>query len=107
MVDLAETEDDMTRYIPTYGIPMALALFLVACGTVAEFRDQAVLKGGEAYDEGLANAELFMCRAASVGSVQRRYGRSRDLSEAWKMLCLGNPEAGLLFGPAPEQTAAP
>ncbi len=32
-------------------------------------------------------------------SVQRRYGTSRNLAEAWRTLCLGDPEADLLIAP--------
>ncbi len=44
--------------------------------------------GAQAMDEGLANAEWFVCKAASVGSVQRRYGTSKSRADAWKELCL-------------------
>ena len=91
-------------------IPIALTLFLAGCGfteTGTAVRDFAKVEGAKAYDEGLANAELFICGAASIGSVQRRYGRSRDLAEAWQALCLGDPEAGLLIGPASDPTAGP
>ena len=47
-------------------------------------------------DEGLANAEFFICRAASVGSVYRRYARDKQTAQAWKTLCLGDPEADIL-----------
>ena len=93
-----------------YPCALALLLVLTACGfteTGAALRDAVTVKAAEAYDEGLANAELFICRAASVGSVQRRYGRSRDLAEAWRALCFGDPEAGLLIGPASDRTAGP
>ncbi len=91
-------------------IPIALALFLAGCGFTGPgtaIRDFAKVEGAKAYDEGLANAEFFVCWAASIGSVQRRYGRNRDLAEAWRALCLGDPEASLLIGPAPDRTAGP
>ena len=72
-------------------IPITLALLLAGCGFTATgdaVRGFAVTKGKEAYAEGLANAEWFVCRAASVGSVQDRYGRSANLAEAWRSLCL-------------------
>ena len=63
---------------------------LAACGFTdagTRARDFAASEGARAYDEGLANAEFFICRAASVGSVQRRYGRSAETAEAWRVLC--------------------
>lgn len=90
---------------------LACLLTLSACGLTEQgtrVRNLAVNEGAKAYDEGLANAELFICRAASIGSVYRRYGRSRDLAEAWRTLCLGNSEADLLISsPGDKETAAP
>jgi len=79
-------------------IMTGLALMLAACGltdTGTRARDIAASEGARAYDEGLANAEFFICRAASVGSVQRRYGRTADTAEAWRVLCHGDGEAAV------------
>ena len=79
-----------------------LALFLASCGftsTGDRVRESAKQYGAQAMDEGLANAEFFICRAASVGSVYRRYGRSKETAEAWKTLCLHNPDAIILETP--------
>jgi hypothetical protein len=83
-----------------------LAAFLLAgCGLTPEgdlARDFVKTEGAQAYDEGLANGEWFVCRAASVGSVQRRYGAAPELAAAWRTLCLGDPETGAVFAaPAP------
>jgi hypothetical protein len=78
--------------------PLAAAFLLSACGltdTGDRVCDFAATEGTRAYDEGLANAEFFICRAASVGSVQRRYGRSSETAEAWRVLCQGNSEAAV------------
>ncbi len=66
-----------------------LPLFLAGCATSAgtAFRDAGIAKAAEAYDESLANAEVWVCRAASVGSVVRRYGVSEEQWEAWMRLC--------------------
>lgn len=75
---------------------VGLAALLAACGFTEagnRARDLAAEEGAKAYDEGLANAEFFICRAASVGSVQRRYGRSADTAQAWRTLCQGDGEA--------------
>ena len=47
---------------------------------------------------GLVNAEFFVCQAASVGSVMRRYGASAEKAEAWRALCERDPE-GEIVGP--------
>lgn len=71
------------------------ALFLAACGLTPQgnaFRSALTGTATKMMDEGLINAEFFMCRAASVGSIQRRYGQSTDLAAAWRTLCLPNQE---------------
>ncbi len=81
---------------------LSLACVLTSCGfttTGDRVRDAAKQYGAQAMDEGLANAEFFICRAASVGSVYRRYGRSKETAEAWKTLCLDNPDAIILETP--------
>lgn len=88
----------------------ALAATLAACGfteTGTRVRELVKSEGARAYDEGLANAEFFVCRAASVGSVQRRYGRTAETAEAWRVLCLGDGSAAVDLIHAPEETAAP
>ena len=90
----------------------AAAFFLSACGLTpgGSFAREAVLdKGGEAYDEGLVNAEAFMCQVASVGSVQRRYGGSMELAQAWRALCRGNAAASveIIIAPDAQPLSAP
>ncbi len=64
-------------------------LFLGACG-FTPFGDsvRSAVKdyGAQAYDEGLVNSEFYICKAASVGSVIRRYGG--DKAVAWNALCI-------------------
>jgi len=86
-----------------------LALLLAACGftdTGNRARDVAAGEGARAYDEGLTNAEFFICRAASVGSVQRRYGRTAETAEAWRVLCQGDGAAAVEVIRAPEPPPA-
>ena len=67
---------------------LLLALFLSGCG-FTPFGDtiRSAVKdyGAQAYDEGLENSEFYICKVASIGSILRRYGRSK--AEAWKALC--------------------
>jgi len=70
---------------------VAAGLLLQGCGFTAQgdfVRGAVENYGAQAYDEGLVNAEFFMCKSASVGSVVRRYGVSIEKWEAWQELCL-------------------
>jgi len=64
-------------------------LALAGCGftsqgnLIREVVKQGTQKAGEA---GLENAEWFLCEAAPVGAVKRRYG-SADVAEAYAKLC--------------------
>ncbi len=77
-------------------IAIAIVLLLAGCGFTQAgdaFR-VAVKEGGEkAMREGLVNTEWFLCRAASVGAVIDRYGRSEETATAWRAICRDNPEA--------------
>ncbi len=68
---------------------LGLIVLLGACGFTPQgdlIRD--VVKQGtqKAGDAGLRNAEWFLCEAAPVGAVKRRYG-SADAAEAYAKLC--------------------
>ncbi len=79
------------------------ALLLAGCGLTSEgqaLRDAVSTKGAAAYDAGLANAEWFICQAASVGSVRRRYG-SGELADAYRELCENGSTEGILVPSAP------
>ena len=71
--------------------PVLLLLALGGCGFTSQgnqVRQGVATYGAQAMDEGLINAEWFVCKAASVGSVQRRYGTDPAKAQAWKALCL-------------------
>ena len=84
--------------------PIILAVALLAlggCGFTAwgdTARETVLAKGVQAYDEGLVNAELYICTIASVGSVMRRYGRTQATADAWRDICFGQ-EGVDLIGP--------
>ena len=68
---------------------MGLIVLLGACGFTPQgdlIRD--VVKQGtqKAGDAGLRNAEWFLCEAAPVGAVKRRYGAAKA-AEAYAKLC--------------------
>jgi len=70
----------------------AIALALGGCGftgTGDSVRQGVATKGAQAYDEGLANSVWFICNAASIGSVKRRWGRTQEDANAYKAICDG------------------
>ena len=69
---------------------VGLLLFLGGCGFTVygdATRDLVKTKGAQAYDEGLVNAEWFICSVASIGSIKRRYGISQDRLDAYNNFC--------------------
>lgn len=69
---------------------LLIVLSLAGCGFTPQgdlLRSAVKERGAEAFDAGLENAEWFLCQAASVGSVQRRYGGSADMANAYRVLC--------------------
>ena len=71
--------------------PMIAGTVVVAgCGFTPQgdfVRNAVSEQGAQAFDEGLVNAEFFLCRAASVGSIKRRYGQSAETADAYNALC--------------------
>ena len=85
-------------------IVILLAILLSGCGLTPQgqaIRQGVATYGAELMDEGLVKAEWFICNAASVGSIQRRYGKTRTLADAWKVLCLGDADADIITVPIP------
>lgn len=69
---------------------MCASLTLGGCGFTPygdAARDIASEKGAQAMDEGLVNAEWFICNAASIGSIKRRYGRTAESAQAYNGIC--------------------
>ena len=67
---------------------VVVTLFLGGCGFTPfgdSIRSAVKNYGAQAYDEGLENSEFYICKAASVGSVVRRYGGNK--AAAWNKLC--------------------
>ncbi len=65
-------------------------LALGGCGFTpqGDFIRSAVKEyGAQAYDEGLDNAVYFMCYPASHGSVERKFGTSKELANAYNVIC--------------------
>ena len=85
------------RAITTFITTIALAITLSACGFTPQgdlVRDLAKNKGAQAYDEGIENAEWFLCNAASVGAIRRKFGRDEKMANAYNTLC--NPTVDVI-----------
>lgn len=70
-------------------VAIVTTLLLGGCGFTPfgdSIRSAVKDYGAQAYDEGLVNSEFYICKAASIGSIIRRY--SGDKAEAWNTLCI-------------------
>ena len=68
---------------------LSVLVVLGGCGFTPQgnaLRAAVKAGGAQAMDEGLNNAEWYICQAASIGSVRRRYGKP-GLSDAYRTLC--------------------
>ena len=63
-------------------------LLLSGCETMSKIMDFA----GDVNDEALISAEATICRAASIGSVLRRYD-TEEKAKAWKELCTSDTDS--------------
>lgn len=79
----------IARYLRAAAL-LAVAAALASCGFTPQgdfVRDVVKTRGAEAYDAGLENAEWFLCQAASVGSIRRRFGRDPQTVSAYNAIC--------------------
>lgn len=77
-------------------IPIVLVFLLGACTQVGVAKKVVVVKGAEISDSALNDAEWWMCSAASVGSIKRRYGLSQDRADLYKEFCDGTTGANVI-----------
>ena len=80
----------MTRLI------IFLALLLVGCETADTARDVLRLKGAEAADQLLRSAEWAICKAASIGAIERRYGMTVETASVYYRFCHGDGQANVI-----------
>lgn len=76
----------MLRFV----LVLTAAITLSACGFTPQgdaVRGAVKDYGAQAYDAGLENAEWFLCSAASIGSIRRKYGRDQSMADAYNRLC--------------------
>lgn len=74
-------------------------LALTGCAGAQGVLDRAVKEGAEVADNLLSDAELYICRASTVGAVTRRYFSDAEKSKAWQRLCIGD---GTITVPSPD-----
>jgi hypothetical protein len=81
---------------------LALAGLLAGCGLTPQgdaLRQGIATYGAQAADEGLVNAEWYLCSAAPVGSIKRRYAVSKQKADAYKELCGAGEDADVIGAP--------
>ena len=76
--------------------PILLALLLTSCASIDTVKTAIAVKGAELSAQALVDAEWWVCRAASVGSVKDRYGQSQDRSDLYKEFCDGAAAANVI-----------
>jgi len=74
-------------------------LFLTSCGITPYgnlARDVVRTRGAQVEDAGVKNAMWYLCYAASVGSIQRAFGRSVARAELYRQMCKGELDANVI-----------
>lgn len=69
-------------------VAVAAALFLTGCAQYGMVKKVVAENGEQAKDEALEAAEWYMCNAASVGAVKRRYTTPEQVA-SYNVLCPG------------------
>ena len=75
---------------------MTALLFLGACTEFTAVKKAVATKGAELSDDALVDAEWWVCYAASIGSVKRRYGATVERAETYKDFCHGDGDANVV-----------
>lgn len=92
---LREIEDFAEQAVRIVLIGLVVGCFLLVVTGCSTFRTIEETGSGVA-DGALESAEAVMCRAATVGSVVRRYGQSQAQADAWREICLGDGKAKVI-----------
>ncbi len=83
---------------PMAGLLLA-AMLLGGCETADTARDVLRVKGADAADKLLGDAWWTVCKASSIGAVERRYGKTVESAQTYHRFCHGDGEANVI---APE-----
>ena len=71
---------------------MITILFLSGCTTITGLWQS----GAKANDAALTASEAIICKGASVGAIQRKYGQDKAKASAWRELCLSDNEGRIV-----------
>lgn len=74
-------------------------ILLSGCAQYDETKRTIADVGARAADRTLEAGEWVVCKKATVGAIQRRYGVSGEKADAWNRLCAGST-AKIVRGPA-------
>lgn len=88
-------------------LAVLFALIVSGCGFTEQgnlIRSAVAERGADAYDEAIVNSMWMLCYGASIGSVDRMFGRSPETAETYKAFCAiatPDPDVGIVK-PAPK-----
>ncbi len=71
-------------------------LFLAGCETADTARDVIRVKGAEASDQLLRDAEWTICKATPIGAIERRFGMTVESAGVYYRFCHGDGEANVI-----------
>ncbi len=80
-------------YIP---VILTLALLLGACETADTARDVIRVKGAQTSDQTLTDALWVVCKASTIGAIERRYGMTVESAQMYHRFCHGDGEANVI-----------
>ena len=72
---------------------IGVLLVLGGCTVLDTAKKTVAVRGAELNDSALIDAEWVVCKAASHGSVDRRYGQTVERATLHKEFCHGQGEA--------------
>jgi hypothetical protein len=85
---------------------IVFALILAGCG-VTPYGDEARRivseSGARVADTTLENVEWYLCNAAPIGSLRRKYGSDPQLASAYRALCVKPGDEDVIGGPSTEE----
>lgn len=69
---------------------VVVAVSLTGCGLTGfgdNIRENIQERGRDVADQSLENSMWFLCSAASIGSIKRRFGVNADMAQAYNAVC--------------------
>ncbi len=71
-------------------------LLIMGCSSVDIAKKGLIQRGSEISDSALIDAEWWVCTAATVGSVKRRYGLTQERANLYREFCDGSGTANVV-----------